>query len=272
MKNILLGIVAVLIMTACSDERLYQMFGSPPPQGPPTIYPLNFPVCPTLWGIVVVPLRIVIYKNGFPNAEHVMHLRKRNPGRNICDVIRERYDRSPFRFEKNDHWEGVGGLGKSGNGYFVATSYEFNLMNDESFRKKAEGRRKYEEFQQMKLARDGYADKRFIESEETLTINGLKWRHQVIAIYDGITSFDPKHPRKISNRAGLFDLYEHRFDKSHVFQIQGFYDSIILTHPEVLEDRRRMTRRLVDGFRYERISQERLDELVKTYGRKKPAS
>jgi len=135
-------------------------------------------------------------------------------------------------------------------------------MNDESFRKKAEGRRKYEEFQLMKLARDGYANKRFVESDKTLTINGMKWRHQVIVRYEGITSFDPKHPRKESDKTGIFDLYEHRFDKSHVFQIKGFYDNIILARPELLEDRRRMTRRLVDGFRYERITQVELERIV----------
>jgi len=265
MVRVLFVIVICLTMTACSEERLYQMWGSPPPQGPPTIYPLNFPVCPGK-GIVVVPLRIVVYKNSFPNPQYAMHLTKKYRGRNICEVMREIDPGRPYSVEKDDHWEGKGTLDKSNGGYFAATNYSFNLMNDESLRKEVESRRKYEEFQNMKLARDGRADKRFVESDKMLTINGMKWRHQVIVMYDDITSFEPNHPRKISDRTGIFDLYEHQFDKSHVFQIKGYYGGGILSRPELLEDRRRMTRRLVDGFRYERLTQAQLDRLVEQYG------
>jgi len=271
MKNIVLGIMTALIMAACSNERLYQMFGSPPPQGPPTIYPLNFPVCPINYGIVVAPLRIVVHRNTFPDPVYAMHLMRKYRNRSVCDILRERYSYEPYQVRDYDHWEGVGGLDKSGNGYFVATSYEFNLMNDESFRKKAEGRRKFHEFRAMQLARDGFTWKEFVEIDEILTINGLKWRHRAVGDCK-ITALGPKDTCDMSTRRDLYDLYEHQFDKSHVFQIKGYYGATILARPEVLEDRRRMTRRLVDGFRYERISQERLDELVKTYGRKKPAS
>jgi len=79
-------IAMCMVMVACSNERMYQILGSPPPQGPPTIYPLNFPICPLNWAIVVVPLRIVIYKDAIPKAEPMVGLMKRNPGRDPCDL------------------------------------------------------------------------------------------------------------------------------------------------------------------------------------------
>jgi len=252
-------ILTCMIIAACSDERLHQILGSPDPQGPPTIYPLNFPVCPSNWGIVVVPLQIVVYKHGFPNPEYAMNLAKRNPDRDICDIIRESYSGKPYDIERRDHWEGVGALDKSGQGYFAASNYHFILLNDETLREHERKQHAYENFQMRKMIRDGYATKRFLESEEILMINGLEWRHQVIGRYERITSFDPESPRNISDRTGIFDVYEYRFDESHVFQIKGHYGEIILAYPELLEDRRRMTRRLVEGFRYDFLTPEQIE-------------
>jgi len=256
----LCSLVTCLLVTACTTEQLYQRFGSPPPQGPPTIYPLNFPVCPSNWGIVVIPLRMVVYKNSFPDPEYVAGLRKRYPDRDVCDIIRERYDRPPFRIERRDHWKGGGALDLSGNGYFAATHYGFNLMNDESFRKEAESKQRYEEFKAKQLIRDGFTWKEFVEIDETLTINGLEWRHRVVAdcriTLHAHDACDPETKRD------LYDLYEHRFDATHVFQISGYYGGVILAHPELLEDRRHMTRRLVEGFRYERITQTQIERMI----------
>jgi len=251
-------IAACMAMAACSNERLYQILGSPDPQGPPTIYPLNFPICPPNWGKVVVPLQIVVYSSGFPNPEYAVELMKRHPDKDLCDVIRERYDRPQFRIERRDHWKGVGGLDKSGHGYSSSTHYHFNLMNDETLRDNERKQRVYEEFQTRDLIRYGHARKEFIDSEETLMINGMEWSHQVIGKYT-VTSFDPNHPREANNLEDLSDIYEHRFDESHVFQIKGQYNKIILAHPELLKDRRRMTRRLVEGFRYEFLTPEQIE-------------
>jgi len=91
-----------------------------------------------------------------------------------------------------------------------------------------------------------------------LVINGMEWHHQVIGKYE-VISFDPEQPRDPTCRNSLYDIYEHRFDESHVFQIKGHYGEIILAHPELLEDRRRMTRRLVEGFRYEFLTPEQIE-------------
>jgi len=185
-------------------------------------------------------------------------LMKRNPGRDVCDIIRERYDRPPFRIERRDHWEGVAGFDKSGVGYSSVSHYHFNLMNDETLRENERKQRAYEEFQSRDLIRYGYARKEFIDSEDILMINGIEWSHQVIGKYT-VTSFDKNHPRGINNLEDLSDIYEHRFDEFHVFQIKGQYNKIILAHPELLEDRRRMTRRLVEGFRYEFLTPEQIE-------------
>jgi len=252
-------ITLCMIMVSCSNERLYQILGSPDPQGPPTIYPLNFPLCPLQWGLVVVPLQIVIYREVFPEPEYLMNLVKRNPEEMPCDLLNERHSSAPYHIRNKDHWEGVAGFDKSGQGYFAASNYHFNLMNNDTFLENERKQRNYEEFQLKKLIRDGYATKRFLESEEIFMINGLEWRHQVIGRYERITSFDPENPRNISDRTGIFDVYEHHFDESHVFQIKGHYGEIILANPELLEDRRRMTRRLVEGFRYEFLTPEQIE-------------
>jgi len=261
MKRILLVVAISMTLSACSDERLYQILGSPPPQGPPTIYPMNFPVCPSSWGIVVIPLKIIVHHDSFPNPERAMMLMKKYPNKDVCSVIRERNPEHSHDFEKNDYWNAVAGFDKSGNGYFAASTYEFNLISDESRRERERKERNYKEFQEKKMLRDGFASKDFVESEEVLIINGLKWHHQVRVGYREITSFDPKHPRDINKRTGLYDRYEHQFDKSHTFQFEGGYNKIILDRPELLKDRRQLTRRLVEGFRYERISPKQIERL-----------
>jgi len=255
----------MMVITGCTSEQLYQALGSPDPQGPPTIYPLNFPICPPNRGRVVIPLKIVIYKSGFPNPEYTDVLMKRHPNKDLCDILRESYDGPPFRIERKDHWQAVAGFDKSGQGYFSASHYHFNLMNNEASLKYDQSQRSYEDFQAKKLIRDGYAMKKFIDSEEMITINGMEWRHQVMGRYK-VTSFDPSHPRDQSDLEDLYDIYEHRFDESHVFQIKGHYGDIILAHPKLLEDRRRMTRRLVEGFRYEFLTQEQIERIVGSNG------
>jgi len=250
--------LACLVMSACSNDQLYQIFGSPDPQGPPTIYPLNFPICPLNWGTVIVPLNIVLYREVFPNPDYMMNLVKRNPGKAPCDLINERYSGAPYHIRNKDHWEGVAGFDKSGQGYFSSSHYHFNLINNETLQEHNRKQRAYEEIQRNNLIRNGHARKEFVESDEILTINGMEWHHQVIGKYR-ITSFDPDHPRDMSNLEDLSDVYEHRFDESHVFQIKGQYDKIILSHPELSEDRRRMTRRLVEGFRYEFLTPEQIE-------------
>jgi len=247
-----------MIMAACSNERLYQAFGSPDPQGPPTIYPLNFPLCPLQWGLVVVPLQIVIYRDVFPEPEYLMNLVKRNPGKMPCDLLNEGYSSAPYHIRDKDHWEGVAGFDKSGRGYSSASHYHFNLMNDETLQENERKQRAYEDFQEKKMIRNGYANKEFIEYEEVLTINGMEWHHQVIGRYE-VTSFNQDQLQDPAERSNLYDVYEHRFDESHVFQIKGHYGKIILAHPELLEDRRRMTRRLVEGFRYEFLTSEQIE-------------
>jgi len=249
-----------MALAACSNERLYQILGSPDPQGPPTLYPLNFPLCPLPWGLVVVPLRIVIYRDALPDPDYLINLVKRNPDKAPCDLLDKGYYDNPYRIRDKDHWEGVAGFDKSGQGYFAASNYHFNLINDESFLKQEMAQRAYEEFQFEKMMRDGYARKEFIDSDEILVINGMKWRHQVVSEYV-VTSFDPAHPRDRSSLEDLLDVYEHRFDESHIFQIKGYYSKIILSHPELLEDRRRMTRRLVEGFRYEFLTPEQMESI-----------
>jgi len=146
----------------------------------------------------------------------------------------------------------------------VASHYDFNLMNNETLQEHERKERSYEDFQLKKLIRDGHASKEFIDSEEMITINGMEWHHQVVGSYK-VTSFDPSHPRDQSDLEDLYDLYEHRFDESHVFQIKGHYGGIILAHPELLEDRRHMTRRLVEGFRYEFLTPEQIELIVGTH-------
>jgi len=262
-------IAACMVMTGCTSAQLYQALGSPPPQGPPTIYPLNFPICPPNWGKVVIPLKIVVYDSGFPDPEYAAVLMKRHPNKDLCDILRENYDRPPFRIRRKDHWQGVAGFDKSGRGYFSASHYHFNLMNDETLQENERKERSYEDFQAKKLIRDGYARKEFIDLEEMITINGMEWRHQVVGSYK-VTSFDPSHPRDQSDMEDLYDLYEHRFDESHVFQFKGEYGDIILAHPELLEDRRRMTRRLVEGFRYEFLTSEQIERIVDQNGWLRP--
>jgi len=259
MKNLYV-IAACMVMTACSNERLYQIFGSPDPQGPPTIYPLNFPICPLNWGTVITPLRIILYREVFPDPDYMMNLAKRNPGKAPCNLINERYSGSPYRIREKDHWEGVAGFDKSGQGYSSSSHYHFNLMNDDIFRENERKQRVHEESQLKSLIHYGHARKEFIDSEEILIINGIKWTHQVIGKYT-VTSFDSSHPRESHNLEDLYDIYEHHFDESHVFQIKGHYGKIILAHPELLEDRRHMTRRLVEGFRYEFLTPEQMESI-----------
>jgi len=138
-------------------------------------------------------------------------------------------------------------------------------MNNETLQENERKQRSYEDFQTKKLIRDGYARKDFLDSEEMVAINGIKWHHQVIGSYK-ITSLVPSHPRDWRELEDLYDVYEHRFDGSHVFQIKGHYGDIILAHPELLEDRRRMTRRLVEGFRYEFLTSEQIERIVDQNG------
>jgi len=73
MRNLYV-ILAYMSVAACSNERMYQIVVSPDPQGPPTLYPLNFPLCPLPWGWVVIPLRVVIYREVFPEPEYLMRI------------------------------------------------------------------------------------------------------------------------------------------------------------------------------------------------------
>jgi len=148
-----------MIMAACSNERLYQVFGSPDPQGPPTIYPLNFPICSHDWGVIIIPLSIVLYRDTVPNAEHVMHLIKQYPDRSPCEVIREDSSRNSHSVERKDHWERVARLDKSGRGYSSISHYHFNLMNNETLQENERKQRAYEEHQLKSLIRDGHARK-----------------------------------------------------------------------------------------------------------------
>jgi len=258
MRKVSYIIVACMVMTACSNERLYQTLGSPDPQGPPTIYPLNFPLCSHDWGMVIIPLGIVVYRDTVPNAEHIMHLIKKFPERSPCEIIREDSIRNSHHIERRDNFNRVARLDKSGRGYSYSSHYHFNLMNHETSQDNERIQRAYEKIQLNNLIRDGYARKEFVESEDILTINGMEWRHQVVGKYR-TTSFDPDHPRDMSNLEDLSDVYEHRFDESHIFQIKGQYDKTILSYPELSEDRRRMTRRLVEGFRYEFLTPEQIE-------------
>jgi len=258
-------IAACMVITGCTSEQLYQYLGSPPPQGPPTTYPLNFPLCSHDLGIIIIPLGIIVYRDTVPNAEYIMLLTRQYPDKNPCEILREESVRNSHWIEKKDHWERVSRLDKSGRGYFSASYYHFNLMNNETLQENERKERSYEEFQAKKLIRDGRAIKEFIDSEEMITINGMEWHHQVVGSY-WVTSFDPSHPRDQSDMRHLYDLYEHRFDESHVFQYKGHYGDIILAHPELLEDRRHMTRRLVEGFRYEFLTPEQIELIVDSHG------
>jgi len=89
-------------------------------------------------------------------------------------------------------------------GFFVS-SYQFRLLDEALL---LEDRRELDGYGQnvsADLDRGGRAIERVLESEDTLTINGLEWNHRVVRTYQ-ITEFDWGQAREWVE---LHDIYEH---------------------------------------------------------------
>jgi len=253
--RILIIIMLHFVVAACSSGPAYQRHANQEQRGKPLIHPMDFPVCPAgEWGTVFVPLGIIVYRGFLPNLEAITELAKQFPESNPCEIIQQTPRRELHIIESKDRWaEGGGGFDMDERGFFVS-SYQFKLLNEALL---LEDRRELDGYGQnmsADLDRGGRAIERVVESEDVLTINGLEWNHRVVRTYQ-ITEFDWGQAREW---VGLHDIYEHHLDESHVFQYKGWYGPLIVVNPELLEDRRQLTRRKLDQFRYEPLSQEQI--------------
>lgn len=137
MKSLLLSLL-VMVLSGCTNEQIYRAIGSPDPQGPPVRYPLDFPVCYPIAGLVVAPLHISLWGAGIPDPAQVMSLRQKDPNADGCfmDLRKKRLAEGRVSVEEKDSiyggaqdYTGWMPLDKSGRGYSAASAYRNQLLN-----------------------------------------------------------------------------------------------------------------------------------------------
>jgi hypothetical protein len=268
MKSLTIGLL-ILLLSACTDEQLYRAIGSPDPQGPPVRYPLDFPLCHSVGkGTIVAPLRISIQSAALPDHMQVMSLRKRQPNANGCfpelDELRRQRVSVIEKDTINGDAENYGGwmaLDQSGYGYFSASSYKNQLLNAKDLQEEKLKEEEIARYDAVNFAKYGHVSADVVKQDEVVTINGLVWRHQLIARYD---TTDLDHP-ELGKLTSWDETYEHAVDSSHVLRRNGWYSAMVIADPEWIAARRNLLLKLVQAVRIEPMTQEEVDVAVSQY-------
>ena len=251
---------------------MYPYPTSPLAEGPPVRYPLDYPLCYSRLGggTIIVPLRIRLYSASVPDPMQVMSLRKKDPAADGC--FTESYARNPARPDvlKIDRYGGGSNgwqsLDMSGNGYFSSVAYMSQLLNADDLRKEAEHEAQKAQHRVQNLAKFGQAQVETVEQDEVVIVNGLKWRHRLIARYDTPDLSIPSKGKLTSWR----DIYEHRIDEAHILRRTGRYDAMVVADAEWINARRELTRKLVDAVRIEKMSSAEVEAAVVEWDRQSP--
>jgi hypothetical protein len=115
------------------------------------------------------------------------------------------------------------------------------------------------------LERFGEAEVEVVIQDETVLINGLAWRHRLIARYYATDLSAPLKGELTSWR----DIYDHRIDSAHILRRLGRYDAMVVSDPEWINSRRELTRKLVEAVRIERVTQAEVDAAVAEHARRR---
>jgi hypothetical protein len=267
--------VWIVLLTGCASGHMYPY---PYPTSPfaersPIRYPLDYPICytPSDTGTLFVPLHIRISGAGIPDPMRVMSLREKDPLADGCSIYEERRKKrpGPYVVMTDSHYalssSGWQSLDLSGQGYFSATAYKYSLLNADDLHKEAEHEQKVAQYRVQNLEKFGETSVDVVKQDEAIVINGLKWRHRLVAHY--ITP-DLETP-SVGRLTGWRDIYEHQVDGTHVLRRIGRYDAMVVADPEWIEARRELTKKLVEAVRIEKITQAEVDAAVAEYNRQR---
>lgn len=273
MKRWVYAMLPVVLLAGCASSQMYPYPTSPSAVGPPVRYPLDYPICYDRpgGGTLFVPLRIRISSAGIPDPMQVMSLRKKNPADDGCFTeYRDRKFAGPVVWKKDSDYSGIPGnwqsLDVTGREYFSAVAYKEELLNADDLRKEAEHEAQKAQHRVQNLAKFGQAQVETVEQDEVVIVNGLKWRHRLVARYDTPDLSIPSKGKLTSWR----DIYEHRIDETHILRRTGRYDAMVVADAEWINARRELTRRLVEAVRIEKMSPAEVEAAVAEWDRQSP--
>lgn len=251
--------VIVTALAGCSTESAHRALGSPDPEGPPTRYPLDFPICasdPVSGGEIIVPLKMRIYGAGLPDPMRVIAVRRKEPSFKGCPT--ERSERTSPAVYLKDSYSRTQALDQSGQGYFSASSYSRILLEPSGARSEAVTASQQEQLDADNLRRYGRSVADETISTEDVTFNGIAWKHSLVARYSVDAPGDPP-PRTLLTWT---DTYEHRFASGYVLKSIGRYGPVVIADQQWLAARRDLARQLVAAIRFEQLTDEQVQAFI----------
>ena len=152
-------------------------------------------------------------------------------------------------------------LDKSGHGLFAASAYRNQLLNSKDLQKEKEKEQRIAQYDAINLAKLGHISAEVVEKDEIVTINGMLWRHRLIAHYD---TTDPAHAQQ-GKLTSWDESYEHNLDDTHILRRSAWYGAMIIADPEWIAARRNLLLKLVQAVHIEPMTQAEVDAAVKQY-------
>lgn len=156
-------------------------------------------------------------------------------------------------------------LDMTGRGYFSAVAYKLSILNVHDLQKETEHQKKVAGYRLQNLTKFGKAQVEVVKLDEIVVINGLKWRHRLIAGYNATDLSAPSKGELTSWR----DVYEHRIDETHVLRRIGRYDAMVVNDPAWIKARRELMRKLVEAVRIVKMPQDEVDAAIAEYSRQR---
>jgi hypothetical protein len=219
-------------------------------------------------GTIVAPLRISIQSAGLPDPMQVMSLRKKDPNADGCFHELDSVRRSRVYVVEEDsingdpeNYRAWSPLDKSGHGLFAASAYKNQLLNAKDLQEEKEKEQRIAQNDAILLAKLGHISVDIVEKDEIVTINGMAWRHRLIAHYD---TADPAHAKQ-GKLTSWDEIYEHNLDDTHVLRRSAWYGAMVIADPEWIAARRNLLLKLVQAVRIESMTQAEVDDAVKQY-------
>jgi hypothetical protein len=231
---------------------------------------LDFPICKSIpsvdAGEIVVPLRLRIYGAGLPDPMQVISLRKRDPSADGCFSDPSKPSRPAMTLTDSfnagvQNYRGWMPLDRSGRGYASASAYRNQLLNAKDLESERINAQEIARNDAINLVKFGHVYVEVTQMEETVTINGIDWRHRLIATYD---TSDPAHAAQ-GRLIEWNESYEHDIDDTHILRRQAHYNAMIVADPEWIAARRNLLLKLVQAVRIEPMTQAEVDAAVAQY-------
>ncbi|KAF1015747.1 MAG: hypothetical protein GAK31_01224 [Stenotrophomonas maltophilia] len=235
--------VIVVALAGCSTEARYQALGSPDPQGAPVRYPLDFPICQAnalTGGEIIVPLKLRISTAGLPDPMRVMAERRKGPAMKGCP--KGPPGLTTPAVQQKDSFLRTQTLDHTGQGYFAASTYSWELLSPGTLSEEAAKRRDVERLRAENLQRFGKSQEKVEQSRTQETINGRRWEHRLLELYE--TTLADAGSRQLRE---WNEIYEHALPGGYLPRRSARYSTMIVQDPVWLAPRRAMLRDLVQS-------------------------